>query len=168
MKIIDKAEKKMNNIEVPVSAINQLAEILKSQELTEIELELDGQCRIKVKKELNTTLVSSVSASAAPIAAAAPVVESGSSKANPVVNKNLFDVKSPMVGTYYSAPSPDAEPFIKVGDRVKKGDTLCIIEAMKLMNELPSEVSGIVKEICVDNSQAISFGEVIIKIEKDA
>jgi acetyl-CoA carboxylase biotin carboxyl carrier protein len=72
-----------------------------------------------------------------------------------------------MVGTYYASPSPDADAFIKVGDRVKKGDTLCIIEAMKLMNELPSEVSGIVKEISVDNSQAISFGEVIIKIEKD-
>jgi biotin carboxyl carrier protein len=62
---------------------------------------------------------------------------------------------------------PGADAFVKVGDRVKKGDTLCIIEAMKLMNELPSEVSGIVKEISVDNSQAISFGEVIIKIEKD-
>lgn len=168
MKTIDKAEKKMNNIEVPVSAINQLAEILKSQELTEIELELDGQCRIKVKKELNATVVSSVAASVPVSAAANPVSEAASAKAAPAVNKNLFEVKSPMVGTYYSAPSPDAEPFIKVGDRVKKGDTLCIIEAMKLMNELPSEISGTVKEICVDNSQAISFGEVIIKIEKDA
>ena len=168
MKTIDKAEKKMNNIEVPVSAINQLAEILKSQELTEIELELDGQCRIIVKKELNATVVSSVAASVPVSAAANPVSEAASAKAAPAVNKNLFEVKSPMVGTYYSAPSPDAEPFIKVGDRVKKGDTLCIIEAMKLMNELPSEISGTVKEICVDNSQAISFGEVIIKIEKDA
>ena len=94
---------------------------------------------------------------------ASTVSETASAKAA-APNKNLFEVKSPMVGTYYASPSPDADAFIKVGDRVKKGDTLCIIEAMKLMNELPSEVSGIVKEISVDNSQAISFGEVIIKI----
>jgi acetyl-CoA carboxylase biotin carboxyl carrier protein len=166
METIEKAEKSMNNIEVPLTAINQLAEILKTQELSEIELEFEGQYRIKVKKEITGTVFSIVST---------PLANSNAgtaSEATPpkttVVNKNLFEVKSPMVGTYYASPSPDADAFIKVGDRVKKGDTLCIIEAMKLMNELPSEVSGIVKEISVENSQAISFGEVIIKIEKDA
>jgi acetyl-CoA carboxylase biotin carboxyl carrier protein len=166
MKTIDKAEKNMNNIEVPLTAINQLAEILKTQELSEIELEFEGQYRIKVKKEITGAVFSSISAPAV------HPVGNASTEASPlkaaVVNKNLFEVKSPMVGTYYASPSPDADAFIKVGDRVQKGDTLCIIEAMKLMNELPSEVSGIVKEISVDNSQAISFGEVIIKIEKDA
>jgi acetyl-CoA carboxylase biotin carboxyl carrier protein len=166
MKTIEKVEKNMSNIEVPLAAINQLAEILKNQELSEIELEFEGQYRIKVKKEITGTVFSSVSA---PVASstASTASETAPVKAA-VVNKNLFEVKSPMVGTYYASPSPDADAFIKVGDRVKKGDTLCIIEAMKLMNELPSEVSGIVKEISVDNSQAISFGEVIIKIEKDA
>jgi acetyl-CoA carboxylase biotin carboxyl carrier protein len=166
MKTIEKAEKNMSNIEVPLTAINQLAEILKNQELSEIELEFEGQYRIKVKKEITGAVFSSVSAPLAnsPVSTAS---EAAAVKAA-VVNKNLFEVKSPMVGTYYASPSPDADAFIKVGDRVKKGDTLCIIEAMKLMNELPSEVSGIVKEISVDNSQAISFGEVIIKIEKDA
>jgi acetyl-CoA carboxylase biotin carboxyl carrier protein len=166
MKTIEKVEKNMSNIEVPLAAINQLAEILKNQELSEIELEFEGQYRIKVKKEITGTVFSSVSA---PVAnsTASTASEAAPVKAA-VVNKNLFEVKSPMVGTYYASPSPDADAFIKVGDRVKKGDTLCIIEAMKLMNELPSEVSGIVKEISVDNSQAISFGEVIIKIEKDA
>jgi acetyl-CoA carboxylase biotin carboxyl carrier protein len=166
MKTIDKAEKNMNNIEVPLTAINQLAEILKTQELSEIELEFEGQYRIKVKKEITGAVFNSVSAPAVHPVGNAPT-EASPLKAT-VVNKNLFEVKSPMVGTYYASPSPDADPFIKVGDRVKKGDTLCIIEAMKLMNELPSEVSGIVKEISVDNAQAISFGEVIIKIEKDA
>jgi acetyl-CoA carboxylase biotin carboxyl carrier protein len=166
MKTIEKAEKNMSNIEVPLTAINQLAEILKNQELSEIELEFEGQYRIKVKKEITGTVFSSVSAPAVH-STASTVSETASAKAA-APNKNLFEVKSPMVGTYYASPSPDADAFIKVGDRVKKGDTLCIIEAMKLMNELPSEVSGIVKEISVDNSQAISFGEVIIKIEKDA
>jgi len=166
MKTIEKAEN-MTNIEVPVSAINQLAEILKTQELTEIEFELEGQCRIKVKKEITGSVISTVAAPALN-QAASPASEATLAKAAPALNKNFFEVKSPMVGTYYSAPSPDAEPFIKVGDKVKKGDTLCIIEAMKLMNELPAEVSGTVKEICVENSQAISFGEVIVRIEKDA
>jgi len=166
MKTIEKAEKNMNNIEVPLTAINQLAEILKNQELSEIELEFEGQYRIKVKKEITGNVFSSVAAAVAQpnvnaVSETTPVKAAAS-------NKNLFEVKSPMVGTYYASPSPDADAFIKVGDRVKKGDTLCIIEAMKLMNELPSEVSGIVKEISVDNAQAISFGEVIIKIEKDA
>jgi acetyl-CoA carboxylase biotin carboxyl carrier protein len=166
MKTIDKAEKSMNNVEVPLTAINQLAEILKTQELSEIELEFEGQYRIKVKKEVTGAVFSSISAPAMH-SNASTVSETASVKAA-APNKNLFEVKSPMVGTYYASPSPDADAFVKVGDRVKKGDTLCIIEAMKLMNELPSEVSGIVKEISVDNSQAISFGEVIIKIEKDA
>jgi len=166
MKTIEKAEKNMSNIEVPLTAINQLAEILKNQELSEIELEFEGQYRIKVKKEITGALFSSIS-SPVTNSPANTASEAASVKAT-ALNKNLFEVKSPMVGTYYASPSPDADAFIKVGDRVKKGDTLCIIEAMKLMNELPSEVSGIVKEISVDNSQAISFGEVIIKIEKDA
>ena len=79
--------------------------------------------------------------------------------------KKLKEIKSPMVGTFYSAASPDAQPFIKVGDTVKKGDTVCIVEAMKLMNELPSEIDGEVVEICVSNGEAISFGQVIAKLK---
>lgn len=168
MKTIEKTENNMTNIEVPVNAINQLAEILKTQELTEIELELEGQCRIKVKKEITGSVISTVAAPALNQATSSAPEAASAKAAAPAANKNFFEVKSPMVGTYYASPSPDAEPFIKVGDKVKKGDTLCIIEAMKLMNELPAEISGTVKEICVENSQAISFGEVIIRIEKDA
>ncbi len=76
-----------------------------------------------------------------------------------------FQVTSPMVGTFYQAPSPGAEPFVTVGSKVKQGDTLCIIEAMKLLNEIESEVSGTVKEILVKNAEPVEFGQVLFVIE---
>ncbi len=79
---------------------------------------------------------------------------------------NLAIVKTPMVGTFYRAPSPDSPPFINIGDNVEPGKTLCIIEAMKIMNEIKSEVKGKVKEILVENAQAVEFNEPIIVIEK--
>lgn len=75
------------------------------------------------------------------------------------------EVKAPIVGTFYRAPSPDAEPFVKEGDTVKKGQVLCIIEAMKLMNEIESEVSGVVRKILVANGEPIEYGQVLFLIE---
>ena len=74
-------------------------------------------------------------------------------------------IKAPLVGTYYSASAPDAEPFVKIGDTVKKGQTLGIIEAMKLMNEIEAEVSGKVLEICVKDGQPVEFGQVLMYVE---
>ena len=74
------------------------------------------------------------------------------------------DIKSPMVGIFYAAPSPDAEPFVKVGSKVKKGDTLCIIEAMKLMNDVVAEEDGEIVEICAENGSLVEFGQVLFKI----
>lgn len=140
---------------LPVDKINQLSQILKDQGLTEIEIEVDN-VKIKVRKE------ATVVAAAAPAASAAP---SGTSASAPAASSNYHEIKSPMVGTFYSAASPDAEPFVKVGDRISKGQALCIIEAMKLMNEFPSDIDGEVVEICVKDSEAISFGQVIMKIK---
>jgi acetyl-CoA carboxylase biotin carboxyl carrier protein len=78
---------------------------------------------------------------------------------------NLHILTSPIVGTYYGAPSPDADPFVRVGDRVKKGQVLCIIEAMKLMNEIESDADGVVREIYPQNAQAVEFGEPLFGIE---
>jgi oxaloacetate decarboxylase alpha subunit len=80
---------------------------------------------------------------------------------------DLVQVISPMVGTYYAAPSPDAPPFVKIGDRVEAGQTLCIVEAMKLMNEIKAEVSGVVADILVDNAQPVEYGQVMILIAKN-
>jgi acetyl-CoA carboxylase biotin carboxyl carrier protein len=79
--------------------------------------------------------------------------------------KPLHEVVSPMVGTFYRAPAPDAPPYVEVGQRVMKGQTLCILEAMKLMNELQSEVDGVVREICVQNGEPVEYGQVLFRIE---
>ncbi len=78
---------------------------------------------------------------------------------------NLLDVTSPMVGTFYAAPAPDAPPYVDRGKRVSRGDTLCIIEAMKLMNELESEVDGTVAEVLVENGQPVEYGQVLFRVE---
>ncbi len=144
--------------DIPVEKINTLAEILKEQGLTEIEVELDG-LKIKVRKEPEGVTY------AAPIA---NTVNSSATPSNAPVAKdagsNLYELKSPMVGTFYASSSPDSDPFVKAGDKINKGETVGIVEAMKLMNELPADVSGEIVEICVQNAEAVSYGQVIMKI----
>lgn len=93
-------------------------------------------------------------ADVAPEAASTPTVD----------DKKWIDITSPMVGTFYSAPTPDEEPFVAVGDRINKGDTVCIIEAMKLMNEIEGEVSGQIMEISVQNGEPVEFGQVLMRV----
>lgn len=95
-----------------------------------------------------------VTAPATPEAPSTPVVD----------DKKWVDVTSPMVGTFYSAPAPDEDPFVSVGDRITKGDTVCIIEAMKLMNEIEGEVTGQIMEISVQNGEPVEFGQVLIRV----
>ena len=142
--------------DLPVDKIKKLAELLKDQELTEIELESDD-FKIKVRKEVSYSSTVAAPVAAAPSASAAPAAAASS--------ESFIEIKSPMVGTFYAAPSPDSDAFMKVGDKIKKGQTVCIVEAMKLMNELPSEVEGEVVEICVANGEAVSFGQVIAKLK---
>jgi acetyl-CoA carboxylase biotin carboxyl carrier protein len=83
----------------------------------------------------------------------------------PTPPSNLTDITSPMVGTFYRAPAPEAPAYVEVGQRVSRGQTLCILEAMKLMNELESEVDGIVREVLVDNAEPVEYGQVLFRIE---
>ena len=140
--------------------IEKLAEIIEAKGLTEISLE-DGNQAITVRRELYTAGTPVVAPAATPAAqpaqtpAAAPKQEA--KKGQPVT--------SPMVGTFYKASSPDAKPFVEVGQTISKGDVVCIVEAMKLMNEIESEVSGKVIEICVEDGQPVEFGQVLMYIE---
>lgn len=104
-------------------------------------------------------------APAAPAPSAAPAAPAAPSAAPASNSPSGTQVTSPMVGTFYRAPSPGADPFVEVGTQVKKGDTLCIIEAMKLLNEIEAEVSGTVKEILVDNGSPVEFGQPLFVIE---
>ena len=91
------------------------------------------------------------------VAAAAPTPVAAAS--------HLLEIKSPMVGTFYSAPEPGAQAYVKVGSRVNVGQVVCIIEAMKIMNEIESEVGGAVKEVCVQNAQPVEFGQVLYRVD---
>jgi acetyl-CoA carboxylase biotin carboxyl carrier protein len=86
----------------------------------------------------------------------------------PLPQSNLVDIKSPMVGTFYRAPAPEAPPYVETGSHVSKGQTLCILEAMKLMNELESEVDGVIREVLVDNADPVEYGQVLFRIEPAA
>jgi acetyl-CoA carboxylase biotin carboxyl carrier protein len=98
----------------------------------------------------------------APAASAPAPAEAPQAKASP--SEGLLEVTSPMVGTFYRAPAPDAPPYVEEGGKISVGDTLCIIEAMKLMNELESEVKGTIVEICVENAQPVEFGQVLFRV----
>ena len=98
----------------------------------------------------------------APPSAAAPVSASAPA---PAPTTTLKDIKSPMVGTFYRAPEPGAEPYVKVGTRVTQGQTVCIIEAMKIMNEIEAEVTGVVREVLVEDMQPVEFGTVLFRVD---
>ena len=89
----------------------------------------------------------------------------GAGKAEPAVAAHLLEVNSPMVGTFYAQPEPGAEPYVQVGTRIAPGQTLCIIEAMKIMNPIDAEVSGVVKEIAVQDTQPVEFGQVLFRVD---
>lgn len=104
---------------------------------------------------------------AAPEPGAAPAAATTPSPVEPK-GPPLLEVTSPMVGTFYRSPAPEAPSYVEVGSRVVKGQTLCILEAMKLMNELESEVQGIVREICVENAEPVEYGQVLFRVEPEA
>jgi len=139
--------------------VKKLAEMVKSNDLGEITI-VEGDKRISVKGKVCLTAGASPAASAAAQAAPAPAVA-----ANKEEKSSGNNVKAPIVGTFYSAPSPDAEPFVTVGKRVKKGETIFIIESMKVMNEVLSEFDGVVKEILVSDGDPVDFDQTVMVIE---
>lgn len=143
--------------------IEKLAKIISDNGLTEISLE-DGEQAITIRKDLpEVNMVASAPAAVA--AAPAPQAAAAPAEAKAEATPKGKAVTSPMVGTFYSAPSPDAEPFVEVGKTIAEGDVVCIIEAMKLMNEIKSEHSGKVTQICVKNGDPIEFGQVLMYVE---
>lgn len=162
---------------IDVAAVESLIKLAKSNQLAELIVE-DDDTKVVIKTALAFPAQSTVMAAPAGLAvpaaavaqddmmaAATATVESAeeSSAAEPV--SNYHGVTSPMVGTFYSSPSPDSPPFVEVGQRVSKGQTLCIIEAMKLMNELESDVSGVVKAIHSRNGEPVDMNQRLFDID---
>ncbi len=141
--------------EIEIDKIKELIKIMEEHNLEEIEIEREG-ARIKLKKSSpqnkHTNLIQVSS-------------EKTSQENLEKESKNLIEIKAPMVGTFYRAPSPGAKPYVEVGDVIEPGTVLCIIEAMKLMNEIKSEVKGKIVEILVENGEPVEFGQPLFLVE---
>lgn len=145
--------------------IKSLLDLVAESGVAEFEI-CEGPDRIRVINHPQTPVQVVQTTAPAPVAvaaaAAAPAPAAQPAAAEPKVEGT--PLTSPMVGTFYRAPSPGAKPFVEVGDTVKKGQTVCIIEAMKLLNEVEAETDGVVKEICVENGQPVEYGQNLLII----
>jgi len=161
---------KLKNDEIDTALVRGLADILNDTDLTEIEVER-GDLKIRVAREI--TVAAPMQYAPAPVAhAAAPApapaaAAPASMPSDPatIVARQGEEVKSPMVGTVYLQASPEAPPFIAVGDKVKKGQTLLIVEAMKTMNPIQAPRDGVVVEVLVGDAQPVEFGEALVLLE---
>ena len=151
-----------------LKAIKQVVEMMKRSEISEFEIEeKDFKLRLS-RKNGDTQIIHAaapIAAAPAPVALAAPVAGAPAAAAAPVEEKGISIVKSPMVGTFYTAASPDSPAFAKVGTKVSADSIVCIIEAMKVMNEIQSEISGTVTEVLIENGEAVEYGQPLFKVK---
>jgi acetyl-CoA carboxylase biotin carboxyl carrier protein len=148
--------------------IQRLLDYIAKSPLAEVSIETEG-LKVSVKKNSAVAPTVTVAAAPAPVAAApvaaAPAAPAAAPAAAPVAD-NLYTVKSPMIGTFYRAAGPDKENYVEVGSEIAPGKTLCMIEAMKLFNEIDSEVSGKIVKILVDNASPVEFDQPLFLVEK--
>jgi acetyl-CoA carboxylase biotin carboxyl carrier protein len=140
--------------------IRELVRLVEESGISELELSNRGET-IRICKQGAATVI------AAPTPAPAVASVAPAAAATPASTATGQEVASPIVGTFYRSPSPDADSFVEVGQHVSRGDVLCIVEAMKLMNEIEAEINGTVREILVENAQPVEFGQILFVIEPD-
>lgn len=160
------------------SEIRELIEFISKTGLNEVNIETN-ELKLHVKREPDQKIykspqsVTPAPAAAAPVAPppapapAPPAPAAKAEKAGESTGKKLLEIKSPMIGTFYRSPNPDAPPFVSVGDKVSKGQTVCIIEAMKLFNEIESEVSGTIVKVMAENATPVEYDQVLFLVEPD-
>ena len=152
--------------------IKELVKIVEESNIGELEVTKWWGNKIIIRKSSDHTpvVMPQVLTPPAPVSAEPPKILPPEHKEDtvhaPSADNNLLEIKSPMVGTFYSAPAPDAAPYVKVGDTISPGKVLCIIEAMKLMNEIEAEISGKIVEILIENAQAVEYNQVLFKVQK--
>ncbi len=152
-----------------IADLKEILRILEEQDITEFELEQDGVklrvCRVSTVAPTRPLLSDPAEAPAMPTTVAPAAAQaSGGPVAEPAPVTEGTIIKSPIVGTFYRSPDPNSQPFVAVGDRVKVGQVLCIIEAMKLMNEIEAEIAGEVLKIHVENGQAVQYGDPLFTV----
>jgi acetyl-CoA carboxylase biotin carboxyl carrier protein len=148
-----------------IRKVKKLIELLEESGISEIEIS-EGEESVRISRYPKTgTIAAAVQAAqaGAPTAPAAPAVPPAAPAASPVRGQQ---VTAPMVGTFYSGPAPGAKPFVEIGTEVKPGDTLCVIEAMKMMNQIESEFAGRIVSVLVENGNPVEFGQTLFVIEE--
>lgn len=145
--------------------IRRLVELMNEHGLSEVDLQM-GDTKIRLRRDVDPPAVAAapVQVAAAPAAAAAPV----EAAPEPADEKHIKIITSPMVGTFYASSSPDSPAFVKVGDSISADSTVCIIEAMKVFNEIPAEVSGKVVAVLVENEDPVEFGQPLFRVDTRA
>ena len=152
-------------MEMEFEKIRSLVSMMGEYNLSEIKIEMDG-CNLCLRRNCGEVQVAPVAvAAAAPVAVAPAPAAVAPAPAAVAADQPRVTIDSPLVGTLYRAPGPEAQPFVQVGDRVNPDTTICIIEAMKVMNEVKAEKSGVIKEILVENAQAVEYGQPLFVIE---
>ena len=146
--------------------LRKLIELFQNSEINEIEVESSfwRGTRVRLSRGPTAVVAAPVRAAAAPAPAEAPAESAPAEAPAATGDDGLHEVLSPMVGTFYRSASPEAEPFVAEGTRVDNGQTVCIIEAMKIMNEIPADIAGEIVEILVDNAQPVEYNQPILKI----
>jgi len=151
-----------------IKDVKDLIELISGTDVVEVEVERAG-ARIRVRRDGSahpTPQVSPALAAAPPAPAAAAAPAPGAAAAETALPENVMLVRAPLVGRFYRSPGPDAAVFVEVGDRVRKGQVLCIIEAMKLMNQIEAEQAGVVRAVLAEDGRPVEFGEPLFEIEK--
>ena len=159
--------------------VKKLIEMLDGSSVDSVEISSDKGMKIRISKtpqqrgavQIPTPVAMPALLPPSPVARMTPtepmaaIAEPEAAPRAEAAKVHLLEVKSPMVGTYYAQPEPGAKPYVSIGQRIEKGQTLCIIEAMKIMNEIESEFSGVVKEIVASDSQPVEYGQVLIRVD---
>ena len=142
-----------------IDQIKELVRLMADNDLSELSV-TDGQTKIHLKRGVG------VAAAVLPAPPAGPASPAAAAQtAEPATE--LAEIRSPMVGTFYAAPSPDADPYVTVGSAVEDGAVVCIVEAMKVMNEIKADCSGTIEEICVRNAQPVEYGQILFRVRPD-
>ncbi len=154
-----------------IRKVKKLIELLDESGIAEIEI-TEGEESVRISRYAVGAPAAPMAYSApAPVAAAAPAAAAAEAPAPAEAaepEEDGYEVAAPMVGTFYASASPGASPYVQVGDRVNEGDTLCIIEAMKMMNQIEADVSGVIKSIRVQNGEPVEYGQTLVVIDQRA
>ena len=173
-KTVKKVTAKTDEASLNMSELRELAELVDTHGFTDFEFE-NEKIRVRLSKQVTAPqIVQSVQPVAAqavaPVQTAAPKVETphpgAKAETEASADEDLFKITSPIVGTFYSAPSPDKPAYVSVGDKVNEATVVCIVEAMKLMNEIQAETAGTVAKVYVENGQAVEYGQPLFGIKK--